>query len=210
MLMLPAQGASSGHLAAQAVGAGCAEEEFEMNIPRTGRTAGATAAAGDGGWAGIVVRVGQRPGEADVCGTDNRALQAAVDYVARAGGGAVLIGPGTYLMLDSLHLRSGVAIRGSGPATVLRKCDAAVSRLVLDGDYGEEQITVADASGPMGFAPGVGVAVWDDRSGGFHTTVATLLEGPLPPAVPEEALGYTFRVSGAMQSDYLVKRDATA
>jgi hypothetical protein len=154
-----------------------------------------------------VVRVGQRPGEGDLCGTDNCVLQAAVDQVAQLGGGIVEIGPGTYEMRDSLHLRSHVTVRGSGPETVLRKADAAVSRLVLDGDYGEEQITVADGAG---FAPGSGVAVWDDRSGGFHTAVCTLLEGPLEPVVPEEELGTTFRVSGPMQADYLVSRNATA
>lgn len=61
-------------------------------------------------------------------------LQAAVDYVARLGGGTVEIGPGAYEMRDSLHLRSNFAVRGSGPATVLRKAPASVSRLVLDGD----------------------------------------------------------------------------
>ncbi|MBI3973928.1 MAG: right-handed parallel beta-helix repeat-containing protein [Chloroflexi bacterium] len=156
---------------------------------------------------GMIIRVAQRPEDGDVCGTDNRALQAAVDYVARMGGGAVFVGPGTYLMHDSLHLRSGVTVRGSGAETVLRKCDAAVSRLVLDGDYGEEQITVADATG---FAPGMGVVIWDDRSGGFHTTVTTILAGPLDPTVPEEDLGFTFRVGGPMQADYLVSRNATA
>ncbi|MCI0689867.1 MAG: right-handed parallel beta-helix repeat-containing protein, partial [Sporichthyaceae bacterium] len=155
----------------------------------------------------VTVRVGQRAGEGDLTGTDNRVLQSAVDYVAALGGGTVLIGPGVYTMRDSLHLRSGVTVAGSGPDTVLRKADAAVSRLVLDGDYGEEQITVADGTG---FAPECGVAIWDDRSGGFHTAVATILEGPLPPTVPEEALGHTFRVSGPMQGDYLVSRNASA
>ncbi|MFT5405302.1 MAG: hypothetical protein ACI9DF_004149, partial [Verrucomicrobiales bacterium] len=38
---------------------------------------------------------------ADIIGTDNRALQAAVDYIAGLGGGIVNILPGTYLMNDS-------------------------------------------------------------------------------------------------------------
>jgi hypothetical protein len=156
---------------------------------------------------GVTVRVTQRPGEGDVYGVDHRALQGAVDYVAGAGGGTVSIGPGVYEMGDSLHLRSGVTVRGCGPETVLRKRASVVSALVLDGDYGEEQITVA---GGQGFAPGAGVAVWDDKSGGFHTVVATILEGPLAPRVPEEAGGSTFRVSRPMQADYLVSRNAMA
>jgi hypothetical protein len=153
------------------------------------------------------IRVAQQPGEGDIAGVDNRALQAAVDYVARLGGGTVLIGPGTYAMQDSLHLRSGVTVRGSGPETVLRKGEAHVSRLILDGDYGEEQITVSDGTG---FVPGAGVAIWDERSGGFHTAVATILMGPLAPTVPEETLGFTYRVNTPMQADYLVSRNATA
>ena len=107
----------------------------------------------------------------DVIGADNRALQAAVDYVANLGGGIVEIGEGEYLMRDSLHLRSNVTVRGSKGKTILRKADAAVSRLTLDGDFGEQQITVADASG---FTVGAGVAIWDDKAQGFHTTVARI------------------------------------
>jgi polygalacturonase len=115
------------------------------------------------------IRVGRREG--DIIGADNRALQAAVDYVARLGGGTVEIGPGEYAMQDSLHLRSHVTIRGTPAKTILRKAKAAVSPLKLDGDYGEEQITVAN---PEGFKPGFGVAIWDKNSGGFHTTVARI------------------------------------
>ena len=50
--------------------------------------------------------------DADIIGRDNRALQAAVDYIAGLGGGTVKIGPGEFLMRDSLHLRSDVIVRG--------------------------------------------------------------------------------------------------
>jgi hypothetical protein len=63
------------------------------------------------------------------------------------------------LMHDSLHLRSKVTVRGRKGKTILRKAGAASSRLTLDGDFGERQLTVADASG---FAVGAGVAIWDD------------------------------------------------
>ena len=59
---------------------------------------------------------------ADIIGKDNRALQAAVDYVGNLGGGTVEIGPGEYLMRDSLHLRSRVTVRGSG-SLADRRCD---------------------------------------------------------------------------------------
>ena len=50
----------------------------------------------------VHVTVGVR--DADITGSDNRALQAAVDYVGNLGGGLVEIGPGEYLMRDSLHV----------------------------------------------------------------------------------------------------------
>ena len=65
-----------------------------------------------------LIRIGQTEG--DIVGKDNRALQAAVDYVAGLGGGVVEVGPGDYLMRDSLHLRSFVTVRGTSGSTVLR------------------------------------------------------------------------------------------
>ncbi len=142
-----------------------------------------------------VVHVGVREG--DIVGSDNRALQAAVDYVAGLGGGTVEIGEGTYLMRDSLHLRSHVTLRGRGEKTVLLKSPSAGSPLVLDGDYGEEQITVASAAD---FRVGDGVAIWDPNSGGFHTTVARI----------SGKSGNTFSITVPLQSDYMVSAKAQA
>ena len=109
---------------------------------------------------------------ADLVGADNRVLQAALDSVAALGGGVVEIGPGEYLMRDSLHLRPQVTVRGTPGRTVLRKADAVESALAIDGDYGEEQITVTN---PKGFEVGCGVAVWTSKVGGFHVTVARII-----------------------------------
>ncbi|HXP59857.1 MAG TPA: right-handed parallel beta-helix repeat-containing protein [Dongiaceae bacterium] len=141
------------------------------------------------------ITVGQRAG--DIIGGDNRALQAAVDYVAGLGGGTVAIGPGEYIMRDSLHLRSQVAVRGTPGQTVLRKAPSTASPLKLDGDYGEEQITVAD---PTGFGIGDGVAVWDKNSGGFHTTVARITG----------ASGNTMAISLPLNADCMVENGAQA
>ncbi len=108
---------------------------------------------------------------AHLIGSDNRVLQAAVDYIAGLGGGTVEIKEGEYVMYDSLHLRANVTVRGRKGKTVLRKADGAVSLLALDGDFGEQQITLED---PNGFEVGYGVSIWDDSSGGFHTTVARI------------------------------------
>ena len=141
------------------------------------------------------VSVGLR--DADIAGADNHALQAAVDYVAGLGGGVVEIGAGEFIMQDSLHLRSFVTVRGVPGKTVLRKAKAAVSPLALDGDYGEEQITVVN---PAGFKVGRGLAVWDSQSGGFHTTVARITGQN----------GNTFSIDTPLNADCMVANKAQA
>jgi len=141
------------------------------------------------------ITVGQKEG--DLIGRDNRVLQAAVDYVAGLGGGQVLIGPGTYFMRDSLHVRAGVTVRGTGDKTVLLKAPSVQSPLLLDGDFGEQQFTVAD---PNGFAVGYGVAIWDDNAGGFHTTVVRITG----------RRGHTFSIDKPLMADCMVHNNARA
>jgi parallel beta-helix repeat protein len=134
---------------------------------------------------------------ADMTGDTNRVLQAAVDYVAGLGGGVVEIGEGEYTMHDSLHLRSHVTVRGVKGKTILRKAPGVACALALDGDYGEEQITVTD---PTGFAVGSGVAIWDKNAGGFHTTVARLTGRN----------GNTFSIDKPLGADCMVNDGAQA
>ncbi|HUF60646.1 MAG TPA: right-handed parallel beta-helix repeat-containing protein [Verrucomicrobiales bacterium] len=142
-----------------------------------------------------VVTVGLR--DADINGRDHRALQAAVDYVAALGGGVVEIAAGEFTMRDSLHLRPHVTVRGQGARTVLRKAKSASSPLELDGDYGEEQITL---TAPDGFSVGDSVAVWDRNSGGFHTTVARITGRN----------GSTFSISRPLNADCMAVNEAQA
>ncbi len=141
------------------------------------------------------ITVGQRG--TTIIGRDHRVLQAAVDYVSALGGGLVEIGPGEYLMHDSLHLRSNVTVRGTEGKTVLRKADGVVSPLVLDGDFGEQQVTVKDATG---FDVGNSVAIWDNGAGGFHTTVARITGRK----------GNTISIDRPLMSDCMVSSHATA
>jgi len=134
---------------------------------------------------------------ADIMGNDNRALQAAVDYISALGGGTVEIQSGTYTMYNSLHLRSNITLRGQGDKTILYKANAAESPLILDGDFGEEQITLQNADG---FEVGYGVSITDDRNGGFHTAVGTLIW-------QDEN---TFGVNVPMGGDYMVHNNARA
>jgi len=89
---------------------------------------------------GLHITVGHQ--NADITGNDNRALQAAVDYISALGGGIVEIQAGTYIMRDALHLRSNITVIGHGENTILWKADGIESPLQLDGDFGEEQITL--------------------------------------------------------------------
>jgi hypothetical protein len=61
----------------------------------------------------LTVTVG--PSDADIIGTNQKAIQAAVDYVARLGGGTVKILPGTYRLRNAVYLQSKV------PATRQRR-----------------------------------------------------------------------------------------
>lgn len=137
----------------------------------------------------VQVRVGIA--NADITGADNRALQAAVDYVANLGGGFVIIGPGEYRMRDSLHLRSRVTVRGSGPATVLKKDREFRSSLAADADFGEAAITVVDTTG---FEIGRGVYVASKTQRYFHGVCATILN----------ARSNYFTLSRPMNADILV------
>ena len=135
--------------------------------------------------------------DADVIGNDNRALQAAVDYVGNLGGGTVEIGPGEYLMRDSLHLRSRVTVRGAGERTVLKKDRENRTPLAADGDYGEFAITVEDKTG---FAVGRGVYVASKKQRNFHGVCATILN----------ARENYFTLSRHMNADILMSDDAYA
>lgn len=137
----------------------------------------------------VFVTVGQQ--NADLIGRDNRALQAAVDYVAALGGGVVEIGPGEYRMSDSLHLRSRVTVRGAGEKTVLKKEPEHRSSLAADGDFGEAAITLKE---PAGFAIGRGVYVASKTQRNFHGVCATILN----------SRGNYFTLSRAMNADILV------
>jgi hypothetical protein len=143
------------------------------------------------------VRVGIQDGEFQ--GADHRALQAAVDYVANLGGGTVHIGPGRYSMRNALTLRDNVRILGTPGKTILVACDGLESKLSVDGDCNERQITVDD---PAGFQVGDGVSIQDKRyGGGFEVTTATLTA---------RVDANTFRISSPLYLDYLVSNNATA
>jgi len=113
-----------------------------------------------------------RVGKGKYVGNTNVVLQKAVDDLARRGGGTVELPAGTFRLHDSLHLRSGVRVRGQGAATVLKKVPCVSSPISDYLGYGHFEVTVEK---PRLFRPGMGVTVRDDARGGFDMTVATVV-----------------------------------
>jgi hypothetical protein len=93
----------------------------------------------------LTVTVG--PEKADLVGFDHKVLQAAVDYVARLGGGTVHILPGTYRLRNAVYLPSRVRLLGSGNDSVLVKEASVSAKLDADSDWFDQEITLADAKG---------------------------------------------------------------
>jgi hypothetical protein len=107
---------------------------------------------------------------ADIHGYNSEAIQTAIDALHNSGRmGTVMLFPGKYDITAPVKLYDNMSLVGSGLNTILKKCKGFQSVFTLDADYGELQITVADASG---FKPGMGVAIYDEgqRSGWDLTT----------------------------------------
>ena len=105
-------------------------------------------------WDALSVTVGPR--QADLVGTSEKVIQAAVDYISGWGGGTVHILPGTYRMRNSVSLRSGVRILGSGQDSVLIKEPEVKTKLAEDSTSWQREVVLAD---PRGFQVGDGVCL---------------------------------------------------
>jgi nitrous oxidase accessory protein NosD len=96
------------------------------------------------------------PERADLVGLDDRVIQAALDYVARLGGGTVQLLPGRFVLRNAVSLPSGVRVVGSGEESVVTKVPSVTAPLADDSDWYDGEITLADASG---FRVGDGVVL---------------------------------------------------
>jgi hypothetical protein len=92
----------------------------------------------------------------DLCGRDQRVIQAAVDTIARMGGGTVKLLSGTFRLRNAVYLCSNLRLVGSGPGTVLVKEPSITAKLSADSDWYDQEVTLADASG---FRVGDGVCL---------------------------------------------------
>ncbi|MFM9966156.1 MAG: right-handed parallel beta-helix repeat-containing protein [Planctomycetaceae bacterium] len=119
----------------------------------------------------LTISVGNKEG--DLIGSNEKVLQAAVDTVARLGGGTVKVLPGTYRLRNSVYLASKVRIVGSGAESVLIKEPSTKTKLVVDSDWYDQEVTLDDASG---FRVGDGVVL---RCKNPHNGGATVLKRTL-------------------------------
>ncbi len=98
-------------------------------------------------------------------------VQEAIDQVAAAGGGRVIL-PALDLVLDrGLELRSGVELAGQGDRTVLRKAPGRVYPLTGYHNYGMCDAPLASTAG---LEPGMTVSVHDRLRRGFYSTFARI------------------------------------
>jgi len=111
---------------------------------------------------------------ADFVGADDLAIQAAVDFVALRGGGTVRIGKGTYRLHNSVRLRSGVSLVGSGLETVLFKEPSTTVPLTDDTDWYDHHVTVADPS-PFRVGGGILLQATCPHSGSEQVIITTVL-----------------------------------
>ena len=115
----------------------------------------------------LTLTVGQKKGE--LRGNSDKVIQAAIDYVAKLGGGTVKILPGKYTFRNAVHLRSNIRLLGSGPETILTKIPSTRIALSEDSDWYDQEITLSKKAG---FKVGDGVVI---QAGGSTVIKRTLV-----------------------------------
>lgn len=144
----------------------------------------------------LTITVGQDRG--DLMGKSHQAIQAAVDYVSRLGGGTVKILPGEYVLRGSVHLRSNVRLIGSGPETILTKAASVTTKLSKDSDWYDQEVTLTD---PSGFEVGDSVCLQtkNPHNGGQEVLKRTLIARS----------GNRFKLDKALRQNYWTMGDST-
>ena len=120
----------------------------------------------------LTVTVG--PQDADLVGKNDRVVQAAVDYVARVGGGTVKLLPGEYVCRNAVFLPTGVRLVGSGPESVLTKTASERVPLSADSDWYDQEITLEHA-GDFRVGDGVALLATNPHDGGSEVIKRTLV-----------------------------------
>jgi Right handed beta helix region len=136
------------------------------------------------------------PEKADLMGSNEKVIQAAVDSVARWGGGTVKILPGTYRFRNAVYLENNVRILGSGADTVIIKEPSLAARLADDSDWFDQEITFADAKG-FELGDGICIRVKDPDKGELKVIKRTLVARD----------GNRFKLDRALREDVFLAGD---
>jgi hypothetical protein len=100
--------------------------------------------------------------DADIAGFNNQSIQFAIDAVAKTGG-TVKLNPGIFEIIAPVRMKSNVNLVGSGKETILKRGTGVQTKYVVDADYGELKLTVANSDG---FEIGMKIQVTDDVKNG--------------------------------------------
>lgn len=144
----------------------------------------------------LTITVG--PGPADIAGGSEKAIQAAVDYVARLGGGTVQILPGAYRLRNAVYLASGVRLMGSGEESVLIKEPSVETTLAADSDWYDQEITLRDAAG-FEIGDGVCLQTENPHDGGQVVVKRTLVARS----------GNRFKLDRALRDNFWMEKEPT-
>lgn len=145
----------------------------------------------------LTITVGPKNGQ--LTGSDDRVLQAGIDYLAALGGGTLKVLPGTYRMNNALYLRSNIRIEGSGDKSVLLKNPSVRAKLAEDSDWYLQTITLENTKG---FDVGYGVCLQAENphNGGKNVIKRTLVGRD----------GNTFTLDRQIEKNFWIDHQATA
>jgi hypothetical protein len=147
----------------------------------------------------LTVTVGPDSKTAELVGTTDRVLQAAVDYVTRFGGGTVRILPGIYKLRNAVYLSSNVRILGSGADSILIKEPSIKTKLSADSDWYDQEVTLED---PKGFQVGDGICLRtrNPHNGGTNVLKRTFIA----------RTGNRFKLDKALRENFWLIGESTA
>jgi hypothetical protein len=144
----------------------------------------------------FTLTVGNR--DADLVGRDDRVLQAAVDYVARLGGGTVRLLPGTYTLRNAVSLPSRLRLLGSGPETVITRIPSERVAIGDDSNWFDQEITLKEG-GAFRVGDGVAIQAKNTDNGGQTVIKRTLAARS----------GLRFKLSGGLRENVWLSGDPT-
>ncbi len=120
----------------------------------------------------LTITVG--PQKADLVGHSDKAIQAALDYVSRLGGGTVQLLPGTFELRDAIFLPSNVRLRGSGADSIITKIPSQTVPLADDSNWFDQEITLQQAA-DFRVGDGVLLRTVNPHNGGMDVIKRTLV-----------------------------------